>query len=286
MRQRGSVETQAAYVAALPPRLADLYVHMLPAYTRVEFGPEYAKELEATRYIWKEGSYRAGITVHIMFFLLGDLLEAGARDRPERFGRLRQFARSFDFTDVFIKQVTASGRGRARGDGLGSAEVQGLLKGIQRIHDDIDIPHWMMTYFGFALLEQVEEDIGTLSEAVKQYHLQYMTRVYRSMGIPFSDDRELMVDFCREVEREYYRYTPLAAEYTRRLIFLGLITGVPATRECLAATLPDTLRAAFETRYEQLRPGAAALVLGKLLGLLYYPYRRFRNPRPRRMPQF
>lgn len=286
MTQSGREDIRAAHVTDLPSPLAGLYAHMLPAYTRIEFGAEYAKELEATRYIWKKGSYRAGITVHIMFFLLGDLVEAGARDRPERFGRLGKFARSFDFTDVFIKRVTASGRGRAQAEGLASAEVQGLLKGIQRLHDDIDIPHWMMTYFGFALLEQVEDDIGTLSETAKQYHLQYMMRVYRTMGIPFSDDRDLMVDFCREVEREYYRFTPLAVEYSRRLIFLGLITGVPAKREWLAATLPGTLREAFESRYEQLRPSAVALALGKLLGLLYYPYRRFRNPRPGPMPQF
>lgn len=272
--------------SSLPPHLAELYSYCLPPYEHVEFGASYAHELRAAQYVWKKGSYRSGVTVHILFFLLGDLVERGANARPERFGNIFNFAKSFDFTDVFIKRVTASGRGKAKGGGLKDPEVRGLLKGIQKAHDEIDIPHWMMTYFGFALMEQVEDDIGDLPEDLKQYHLQYMCRAYRIMGIPFSDDRELLVDFCRGVERNYFRYTPIGRDYTRKLIFLGLIVGAPYRRRALAETLPSTVRGFFLERYDELRPRFTWAIVGKLLGLVYYPYRRFRNTSPGSPPQF
>ena len=107
----------------LTAQLNEIYQLMRLPYAHTEFGDEYDKELAAAKYIWKIGSYRCGITAHIVFFLLGDLVETGARANVDRFGKLLNFAKSFDFTDVFIKKVTASGRGKAKADGLRSTEV-------------------------------------------------------------------------------------------------------------------------------------------------------------------
>lgn len=241
----------------------------------------YEKELMVTRYIWKTGSYYCGITAHIIFFLLSPgFVERAAKVKPQRFGQLIKFALSFDFTDIFIKQVTASGRGRASGMGLHDASVQRMLRGIQKAHDKLDIPHVEMVHFGYRLLQQLESDIGDLSETAKQHHLCYMSKVYRTMGIPFSNNRALLEDFCRLIEKGHARYTAIAGEYTQRLLFLGLTVGVSCNKEKLSALLPEYIKPVFDANYAQMRPSLAWQALGNVLNVLLYPRRRFRNPLP------
>jgi hypothetical protein len=265
----------------LSPGLAALYARMDPPLAAFTPGPDYTDALAVTRYIWMAGGYRCGITVHINFFLMSPgFVSRAAAARPARFGRLLAFARSFDFTDVFIKRVTASGRGAAAGEGLESPAVQRMLRGIQRAHDALTIPHWEMVHFGYRLMQHLEDDLGGLGPRARQLHLHYMAQAYRIMGIPFSEDRALLETFCLELERERARMTPQSAAYTRRLIFLGLIVGVPDDRASLARLLPAPQRALFEAHYAELRPGLGARLLGRVLNLLHYPRRRWRNPRP------
>jgi hypothetical protein len=92
----------------------------------------------------------------------------------------------------------------------------------------------------------------------------------------------LLEAFCEQLEHERARMTPMTAEYARRLIFLGLIVGVPSDRESLARLLPQHIRPLFEQHYAEMRPGLAQRVTGRLLNGLHYPRRRYRNPRPTR----
>ena len=262
-------------------RINSLFSQLSPPIENPEFDGVYQDELQTTQYIWKIGSYRCGITVHIIFFFMAPgFVEKAKNVRPQRFGNLIKFANSFDFTDIFIKQVTASGRGKARGIGLQDPNIQRMLKNIQQMHDRHNISHIDMVHFGYRLMQQLESDIGHLTEEQKQLHLQYMSRVYRTMGIPFSADRELLETLCEAIEEKHATFTDVTAEYCQRLLFLGLTVGVPCDKQSLAKSLPQHIRPLFETHYDQLKPGTGWRILGNILNFVLYPRRRYRNPLP------
>lgn len=266
-----------------PDAIAALFSKLDPSIEHADLTGDYATDLLATQYIWKKGSYRCGITAHIIFFLLSPgFVQRAAKAKPKRFGALITFAKSFDFTDVFIKRVTASGRGQAYGIGLEDTEVQKMLRHIQRAHDVLAIPHLEMVHFGYRLLQQLEDDIGDLPPEVKQHHLRYFSRVYRTMGIPFSSDRELLGTLCEEIEKHRAKYTPVAGEYGRRLLFLGLTVGVPCDSMTLSKLLPNHIKGLFDKHYEDFRPSLPYRILGQTLNILLYARRRFRNPLPNR----
>ena len=258
-----------------------LFQQMVPPPKEFNPGPEYEMEKKVTQYIWKKGSYRCGITAHIIFFLLSPgFVQRAAQAKPLRFGNLIKFALSFDFTDVFIKRVTASGRGKASGNGLEDADIRKMLVSIQKAHDVIGIPHIEMVHFGYRLLQQLESDIGGLSPKAKEYHLRYMCHVYHTMGLPFSTDRQLLENFCAEIEAQFSEFTAISAPYTQRLLFLGLTVGVPCNKEILRELLPKNINVIFDCHYDEMRPSMPWIVTGKLLNFLLYPRRRFRNPQP------
>jgi len=276
----------SAVPAAVPYQneLDALYARLDPP-TDQPFNPsgEFDKEFLAARYIWKKGSYRCGITAYIIFFLMSPgFVQRAAVSKPARFGQLISFAKSFDFTDVFIKQVTASGRGGTYGRGLPDEKIRKLLRAIQKAHDVLDIPHIEMVHFGYRLMQQLENDIGDLPDAVKQYHLQYMSRVYRTMGIPFSSNRQLLENLCGVIEEQFTRFTPIAGQYGKRLLFLGLTVGVSCDKSNLSELLPPTIKPVFELHYQDFQPSFALRILGRILNIVVYPRRRFRNPQPNR----
>ncbi|HKJ70368.1 MAG TPA: hypothetical protein VKA55_01255 [Gammaproteobacteria bacterium] len=270
-----------ARAQGLPEGVAALYEGLEPPLEGASPEPPDPRDREAAAFLWKAGGYRCGITAYAVFFLLGDFVAHARRMRPRRFGSLVPFARSFDFTDRFIKRVTDSGR---RPGGLADPEVVRLLRRIQAAHDRIRVPHWMMVHFGFTLVEQLERDLGETDPELLRRHLRYMARLFRSMGLPFAADRELMAALCRGIERERLRWEPCAGPYGRRLLFLGQAVGVRPDREELAGLLPETVRPLFRARFEEMRPGPAARVLARVVGALVYPARRWRNPRPGERP--
>lgn len=286
---------------SLPADLAALYARLDapfptaddafhgPGHGKAE-GDEFVLERAVASWIWQYGGYRCGITAHLIFFLLAPgFVHIAQTHRPQRFGRLLNFARSFDFTDTFIKRATASGRGVRCATGLADPAVRHTLARIQAAHDQLAIPHWQMIHFGYRLMQQLEADIDTatrvrLDAAHRDYHLRYMARLYRTMGIPFSTDRALLDTYCETLEQHYACFTPISAEYGRRLLFLGLTVGVPCDQTSLARNLPPAIRPLFEAHYAAFRPGIGWRLLGRVLNLLHYPRRRYRNPRPGPLP--
>jgi hypothetical protein len=111
-----------------------------------------------------------------------------------------------------------------------------------------------------------------------------MAAAFRTMGVPFSADRELMAELARGIERAHIRWEPCVADYGRRLLLLGQVVGVGPDPERLAPLLPDTVRPLFEARVATMRPGAVARAAGAVLAGLWYPVRRWRNPRPAGRP--
>ena len=273
---------RAATDAGLPEGLAELYGRLDPALDPGQPVAVDPRDHQAAAYLWMAGSYRCGISAYLVFFLLGDFVAHARRMRPRRFGSLIPFARSFDATDRFIKRVTDSGR-RPSG-GLANPEVVRQLRAIQSVHDRIRVPHWMMAHFGFTLVEQLERDLGETDPALLRRHLRYMAAAFRAMGVPFSADRELMAEFARGIERAHVRWEPCVADYGRRLLSLGQLVGVRPDLDRLVPLLPETVGPLFRERFEVMRPGPVARVAGVVLGGLWYPVRRWRNPRPAGRP--
>lgn len=269
-------------------KLENLYLSMQPPLDELGVDENYAEQLAATQYIWQKGGYRCGITAHIIFFLMSPgFVTKSAEVRPNRFGKMLNFGKSFDFADTFIKKVTASGHGQQYELGIADENVQKFLKSIQRAHDELDIDHREMVHFGYRLMQQLEDDIGDLTPSHKQLHLQYFNKAYRIMGIPFSDDRQLLEEFCLELEKRYANFNQgLSPPYCQKLLFIGLTVGVPCDRESLARLLPAYTKPIFEKHYTELKPGIAWLLLGRFLNILLYPRRRYKNPRPTTQPDW
>lgn len=126
---------------------------------------------------------------------------------------------------------------------------------------------------------------GDLTPTHKQLHLQYFNKAFRFMGIPFSDDRQLLEEYCLELEKRHANFNQeLSLSYCRRLLFIGLTVGVPCDRDSLAKQLPVYTKPIFEQHYQALLPGIGWVILGNLLNVLFYPRRRYRNPRPSMQP--
>ena len=143
-------------------------------------GPEFPQELETVSRFWFACGYRPGIAAYLNFFLLRDFIVTHDDASPPRFRSFKSMADSFYQTDLFIRDVTDSGQ-KPTG-GISSQKVRGLLFQIMARYQSVSIPLWMMTYFGFSLLENVEKQAGNPTAQEKQWHLQYMAKTYRIMG--------------------------------------------------------------------------------------------------------
>jgi hypothetical protein len=178
-------------------------------------------------------------------------------------------AKSFYQTDLFIREVTDSGR-RPSG-GISSEPVRAQLAGIQRRHARLGIPPWMQTYFGFSLVENVEKQCAPLSAEELGLHLRYMATTFRIMGLRFSDDRTRLERFARLIEEEQAAITARAPEHSRNILRIGEMIGVSSRAQSVLPMLPAATREAFEPLYPRVRPGLARRWWSRLLGRLLMP---------------
>lgn len=260
----------AGHDAHVSGSIAALYARLdppLPAFTPAALGDEPAAELAATRELWLRCGYRPGIAAYLCFFLLRDFLVLHDERFPPRFATWRAMARSFHETDRFVRAVTDSGREPS--GGIAAAPVRDLLLSIMARHRALDIPGWMMSWFGWCLIENVERECAPLDEPVRRRHHAYLCRAFRLMGVAFAADRERMVEFARAVEREHTGAAPQLERRARAILLIGEMVGVRSRPDVILAMLPEAPRARFAPIAARVRPGplrrTAARVVGRLL---------------------
>lgn len=229
-------------------------------------GPGFGAELDTVSRFWFACGYRPGIGAYLNFFLLRDFIVKHDTAFPPRFESFRSMADSFYQTDLFIRDVTDSGR-KPTG-GISSARTRGILKSIMKRHERLSIPIWMMTHFGFSLLENVEKQCGAVTDMEKQRHLAYMSKAYRLMGVPFSEDRAAMEHFARTVEQEHAALSPNVEKHARNILFLGEMVGVSSRYEVISAMLPEATREVFREIYQRVHPSSPRRLWARLLGRL------------------
>lgn len=233
-----------------------LFERFDPPFERFEdsvLGACFPAELALTSRLWFRTGYRPGIAAYLNFFLLKDFIETHDTAYPPRFASFRSMADSFYRTDLFIREVTDSGK--APTGGISNPGVREALTQLRRRHERLSIPFWMMTYFGFQLLEAVELQSVPISAAERALHLAYMAKTYRLMGIPFSEDRASLEQFARGVERGHAGASPHLERHTRHILRLGEMVGVSARSEHLLPLLPEATREVFLTIHERVQPG-------------------------------
>ena len=249
-----------------PLRLHDDLPPPLEKLDEASAGPDFPAELDVTSRAWFACGYRPGIAAYLNFFLLRDFIVLHDDAFPARFARFRSMADSFYRTDLFIRDVTDSGP--IPTGGISSSRVRLTLAGIMRRHARISIPAWMMSYFGFSLLEAVEKRVP-MADRERQLHLAYMARTYRIMGLRFSEHRDQMERFARAAERAHAGASPQLPRHARHILLLGEMIGAPSAAEQLLPLLPDATREVFAPLHASVRPGplerAAARVAGRML---------------------
>lgn len=259
-------------MAALSSTYRQLFEQCDPPYAAFDaslLGTEFAEELDLVSRLWFRCGYRPGIGAYLNFFLLRDFITTHDTNYPPRFATFKSMATSFYQTDLFIRDVTDSGR-EATG-GISNPKVRDVLHQIQVRHQRIKIPPWMQTYFGFSLLENVEKQCAPMTEKEKQLHQAYMTKTYRIMGMPFSADRELLERFSRLIEEEQAAVTANVARHSVNILRLGEMIGVPSRRDSILPMLPPKTRAVFEPLFPTVRPGLVRRQWLRLLGKAVMP---------------
>lgn len=242
---------------------------MDPPFAKFEqqmLGANFAAELATVSRIWFTCGYRPGIGAYLNFFLLKDIIVKHDTAQPARFRSFKSMANSFYQTDLFIREVTDSGTNPT--GGISNEKVRQLLQNIMRRHERISIPHWMMVHFGFSLVENVERECGNLTAAEKQQHLNYMSQVFRIMGIPFSANRSLLEQYVRQVEKDHAGLSPNIVRHARNILLLGEMVGVSSTYEVVSGMLPEPTRVLFQDIYPQVRPNVFARTWAKVFGRL------------------
>lgn len=73
-------------------------------------GPEFPGELDLVSRLWFRCGYRPGIGAYLNVFLLRDFITTHDTNYPPRFETFKSMATSFYRTDLFIRDVTDSGR--------------------------------------------------------------------------------------------------------------------------------------------------------------------------------
>ena len=229
-------------------------------------GASFADELGVTSRAWFACGYRPGIAAYLNFFLLRDFITLHDSAFPARFASFKSMADSFYRTDLFIREVTDSGPQPT--GGISSARVRGMLAGIMRRHAKISIPPWMMTYFGFSLVEAVEQRLA-MPESERPLHLAYMAKTYRIMGMRFSSERDEMERYARAVESAHAGTSPQLERHARHILLLGEMIGAPSAAESVLPLLPPATREVFAPLHARVRPGplrrAGAHVAGRVL---------------------
>ena len=232
-------------------------------------GAEFPAELDLVSRLWFRCGYRPGIGAYLNFFLLRDFITTHDTNYPPRFRTFKAMATSFYMTDLFIRDVTDSGV-KPTG-GISNPQVRDTLRQIQQRHRNVKIPEWMQTYFGFSLLENVEKQCAPMSDDDRRLHLAYMSKTYRIMGIPFSENRADLERFSCEIEAEQAAVADQVPRHSVHILRLGEMIGVPSSAESILPMLPARTRAVFEPLYPKVRPGPLRRVWSRLLGRLLLP---------------
>lgn len=239
------------------------------SFDKSQLGAEFPAELDLVSRLWFRCGYRPGIGAYLNFFLLRDFITTHDAASPPRFRSFKAMATSFYRTDLFIRDVTDSGV-RPTG-GISNPGVRALLQQIQQRHQRIRIPTWMQTYFGFSLLENVELQCAPLTDGEKRLHLAYMSKTYRIMGMPFTQDRAALERFSREIEEEQAAVTAAVPRHSAHILRLGEMIGVPSSAESILPMLPPKTRAVFEPLYPSVAPGLLRRRWSRLIGSLLIP---------------
>ncbi len=240
-----------------------------PSFDNSQLGAEFPAELDLVSRLWFRCGYRPGIGAYLNFFLLRDFITTHDTAYPPRFQTFKAMATSFYMTDLFIRDVTDSGATPT--GGISSPKVRETLQRIQQRHRNVKIPEWMQTYFGFSLLENVEKQCAPLSDDDKRLHLAYMSKTYRIMGMPFSQNRADLERFSREIEAEQAAVTDNVPRHSVHILRLGEMIDVPSSPESILPMLPSKTRTVFEPLYPKVRPGPLRRVWSRLLGKLLIP---------------
>jgi hypothetical protein len=247
----------AAY-RELPPPFA--------SFREEQLGPDFAASLALTSRLWFACGYRPGISAYLNFFLLAPFITTHDDAFPARFHGFRSMADSFYRTDLFIRDVTDSGP--VPTGGISAPAVRAALAKIMKRHRVLDIPRWMMTYFGFSLVETVELQVGGLDVRERGLHLGYMATTYRIMGLAFSADRAPMERFARAVERAHAGSSPRLRKHAANILLLGEMIGVRSDRDTICTMLPQATRRVFEPLHRSVRPPAWQRLGARLVGRL------------------
>jgi len=250
----------------------ELFAQFDPPYETFDnfmLGSEFPVELDLVSRLWFRCGYRPGIAAYLNFFLLRDFITTHDDNYPPRFETFKSMAASFYRTDLFIRDVTDSGRMPT--GGISSAKVRETLHQIQKRHQRVEIPMWMQTYFGFSLLENVEKQCAPMTENEKRLHLAYMSKAWRIMGMRFSEKRGLMEEFSRLIEAEQATVTPTVPRHSVHILRLGEMIGVSSGPESILPMLPPRTRSVFEPLYPMVRPGLLRRTWCQALGKLLMP---------------
>lgn len=240
----------------------------LERFERSFLGDDFARELAVTSRMWFQTGYGQGIAAYLNFFLLKDFIVTHDEAYPPRFQSFRSMAKSFYRTDLFVRDVTDSGRQPT--GGISSEAVRRELRDIMRRHQRLAIPPWMMTYFGYQLSEAVEHECQAGGED-RALHLRYMSKAFRIMGIPFSAQRDLMERFARGVEAAHAGASPNLERHTRHILVLGEMVGVRSDPAHIASMLPEATRRVFEPIARRVQPGVLRRLACRLAGRLLMP---------------
>ena len=250
----------------------ELFRQVDPPYTSFDnsmLGPGFPSELDLVSRLWFRCGYRPGIGAYLNFFLLRDFITTHDTNYPPRFKTFKSMATSFYRTDLFIRDVTDSGVTPT--GGISNPKVRDMLHQIQMRHQNAKIPTWMQTYFGFSLLENVEKQCAPLTDDEKRLHLAYMSKTYRIMGVPFSEKRDLMERFSREIEAEQAAVTENVPRHSVNILRLGEMIDVSSGPESILPMLSPKTRAVFEPLYPSVRPGWLRCRWARILGKLLIP---------------
>jgi len=239
------------------------------AFDRSMLGEHFSDELRAASKLWFRCGYTQGITSYLNFFLLKDFIITHDTAYPPRFLSFRSMALSFYHTDLFIRDVTDTGL-KPTG-GISNPKVRQTLASIMQRHKRINIPPWMMTYFGFSLIEMVERASAPVTDEEKRLHFFYMVKSFRIMGLAFSVRREWMEQFARKIEEAHAGRSPNLERHTRNILLLGEMVDVRSDYDNIAPHLPERTRAIFQEMYPAVRPSLVKRTAARLFGPFLVP---------------
>jgi hypothetical protein len=128
----------------------------------------------------------------------------------------------------------------------------------------------MLTYFGFNVVEMAEKQ-RPLSAEEKRLHLAYISKVFRIMGVAFTENRDDLERFARQVEERHAAVIEDAPKLLRYVLCVAEMVGVSSGPKSVLRMLPPRVRAVFEPVYPKVRPGPFRRTAYRLLGRFLLP---------------